>query len=268
LKIHGYYLASGIDVLLIVAKVCNNRDYFDDTYGSDNIDNMITEVISWFYQCIAQNIETLRVSKNGKINPKISLLCIEYAIKYIPLIIKKQKYISDIKMKKTDILCFNLNSKCISEYKKKKKLDRDIIINDINDRYGSVCKLAICLGWLIGQGNETKIKELEKLGEIMGLILKLYDDFRYLERDILNGKISLNFIINYGIKEAYIELIEAKTNFIEKTMMLGVETKTIKEIMDMIVKDIDEIVKDISVDMETQYEDITSSYISTANNFN
>src|SRR5271169_6899008 len=40
LKIHGYYLAAGIDALMVVARVCCNRDYFDDKYGQAAIDNM------------------------------------------------------------------------------------------------------------------------------------------------------------------------------------------------------------------------------------
>jgi hypothetical protein len=53
------------------------------------------------------------------------------------------------------------------------------------------------------------------------------------------------------------ELIEAKANFIEGSMVLDVETKTSKEIIDMVVKKIDEIVKDTSVDMNTQYDDVS-----------
>ena len=33
LKLHGYYIASGIDVMMLVAKVCTNRHYYDNKYG-------------------------------------------------------------------------------------------------------------------------------------------------------------------------------------------------------------------------------------------
>jgi hypothetical protein len=259
IKIHGYYLAAGIDVLMLMAKVCSNRDYFENKYGSNAIDNMIIEVTSWFYHCILQNIETLRLSKYGKINHKISQLCAEYATKYLPLITQKHTHISNTKMKKTDIFCFDFdNQNCIIQYKRKSKLEKDIIIDDINKRYGSVCKLAICLGWILGQGDEQNISNLEGLGDHIGLFLKMYDDFKYLERDMIAGDTSFNYIVNYGIKEAYIELIESKTNFIEESMKLGIHTKTSKEIIDMVVRDIDNIVKDISIDMDTQYDDVST----------
>lgn len=270
LKIHGYYLASGIDVLMLVAKVCSSRDHFDNKYGNIAVDNMIIEVISSFYKCITQNIDTLRLSKNGVINTRLTQLCIEYSTKMMPQITQKNIYDSKAKMKKTDLLCMDLDDRTYLQYKKKNKLEKNTLIEDIKKRYGSVCKLAMSLGWILGQGDETtfnKIKDLsdiptiakmEKLGDFMGTFLKLHDDFKYTLRDIKLGRFSLNYVINYGIKEAYSELVESKANFIEGSMLLGVETKTSKEIIDMVVRNIDDIVKDISVDMNTQYDDVSA----------
>lgn len=137
-------------------------------------------------------------------------------------------------------------------------LNREIILSDVRLRYGSVCRLAMCLGWLLGQGEEQELYGLEQLGTEIGIFLKIYDDFKYVERDIMIGKYSLNFVINYGIKEAYNEMTEAKANFIEGSMKMNIDTKTSKEIIDMIVKNIDEIVKDVSVDINTQYDDVSS----------
>lgn len=269
LKIHGYYLASGIDALMLVAKVCSSRDYFDDKYGSTAIDNMIMEVISCFYKCITQNIDTLRLSKNGNINGKLTQLCIEYSTRMMPMITQKNTYNSNERMKKTDLLCMDLDDITYIQYKKKNRLEKDLLIEDTKRRYGSVCKLAMCLGWILGKGTDdslTKLKDLgdektvirlEQLGDYMGAFLKLHDDFKYLRRDVQVGRFSLNYVINYGIKEAYSELTESKANFIEGSMTLDVETKTLKEIIDMIVRNIDEIVKDVSVDMDTQYDDVS-----------
>jgi hypothetical protein len=270
IKIHGYYLASGVEAMMLLAKVCSNRDFFDNKYGQNAVDNMVTEVASNFYRCITQNIDTLRLSKNGTISTKLTQLCIEYATKLIPQITHKGTYNSNTKMKKTDLLCMDLPDTDYLQYKKKNKLEKGLLIEDMNKRYGSVCKLAMSLGWILGQGDDAsinKIKDLsedktvmrlEKLGEYMGAFLKLHDDFKYVMRDIKVGRFSLNYVINYGIKEAYIELIDAKSNFIEGSMLLGVETKTSKEIIDMIVSNIDNMVKDASVDMETQYDEVST----------
>jgi hypothetical protein len=257
-KIHGYYLATGIDIMTLMAKVCNNREYFEDKYGINSIDNMIVEVNSWFYACITSNIETLRLGKNGQLNHNVLHLCIEYATKYLYQITQKNTYLSRKKMKKTDIMCMNLFNNHINSYKQKNKLEKEILLTEIYTRYGSVCKLALCLSWIIGQGDIKKLEQLEGLGNHIGMFLKIYDDFRYLERDLLKGEKSLNYIVNYGIKEAYMELIESKTSFIEGSLLLGINTKTSKEIIDTIVRDIDIIVQDVSVDLETQYDDMSS----------
>ncbi len=262
LKIHGYYIATGVDIMMLMAKVASNRDYFNKTYGEYKIDNMMLEVTNWFYYCISQNIETLNLSKNGKLNAKTYQLCTEYAAKYLPLITRKVIHNSTDKMKKTDIFNFKFdpsNSKEImKEYKKKNRVDKTTLYEDIENRYGSVCKLAICLGWLLGQGDEASLPNLEKLAKWMSVFLKMSDDFKYLERDMMYGRLSSNYVVNYGIKEAYMEIIESKTDFIEVSMHIGVDTKTTKEIIDMVVKEVDSLVHDVSVDIETQYDDITS----------
>lgn len=271
LKIHGYYLAAGIDALMVIARVCCNRDYYDDKYGQTHIDNMIMEVASSFYKCITQNVETLRLSRDGDVNTKLTQLCIEYSTKMIPLITKKNTYDSKEKMKKTDILAIGLDKNTYLQYKKKNKLDKTFLFEDTRNRYGSVCKMAMSLGWILGQGDEAafaKLKDLsdektimklEGLGELMGKFLKIYDDFQFMERDIKVGRFSLNYVVNYGIKEAYNELVESRVEFTEGSTILGVGTRTSREIIDMVIRNIDELVKDVSVDINTQYDDVSTT---------
>lgn len=258
-KIHGYYLAAGIDLLMLVAKVSCNRAYFDDKYGERHIDNMIVEINSIFMTCIVQNIETLRLSKNGKMNNNIFKLCIEYASRYLYQISKKTEYVSDRRVKKTDLFSMKFpDIECVENYKKKKMLDRNVVMKDNVMRYASVCKLAICLGWHLGQGDDKSIGKLEKVAEKISLFLKMYDDFKYVERDMKYGTVSTNYIVNYGIKEAYIELIEARTYFTEGALNMGIYTKTCKEIIDLVIKNIESIMDGISVDLETQYDDVST----------
>jgi hypothetical protein len=268
-KVHGHYIASGIDMLMIVAKIASNRDYYRNTYGETNVNNLIMEVTVNFYKCVSQNIDTLRLSKNGVLNSKIMQLCVEYSTKMIPGIIRNENMTSEAKMKKTDLLCMtSINNEMYDLYKTKNRIDKEVIFEDIKDRYGSVCKLAMCLGWIIGQGDDgtnLKVKDLssdknimklEVLGDYIGTFLKIHDDFNNIERDIKHGKITTNYVINNGIKEAYNELIDSKANFLEESIKLKVDSKASKEIMDIIVRNVDIIVKDVSVDMDTDYDDV------------
>lgn len=270
IKIHGYYLASGIVFLLILANICVNLDYYNNIYGINEIDNLIVETTSLFNSCIVQNVKTLQISKNGNINPNLILLSIDYASKLLPLITRKIQYVSVNKMKKTDLLCMNINEQNYDAYKKKNLLDKQVLLNDISQRYGTICKLAICLGWIFGQNNDVMlnkmsslrdnitIQKLEHIGEQMSYLLKICGDFRTIERDMLYGQYSLNFVVNCGIKEAYIELFNAKEIFIEGLIALDIYSETGKEIVDNIFKEVDTIVSDISVDLNTQYDEVSS----------
>lgn len=270
IKIHGYYLASGIDLLMILAKICGNLDYYYNIYDKYSIENLIVDVTTLFYKCIIQNINTLRLSKEENINPKLTQLCIEYATKMLPLITRKTSYGSINKMRKTDILCMNINDKNYTSYKTKNLLEKDDLIKDMVQRYGSVCKLAMSLGWIFGQNDDNTlnklsdlsddktIQKLEKLGEHMGNLLKLTDDFKSIDRDMTYEKHSLNYVVNYGIKEAYIELIKSKNDFIEGSMILDIYSETGKEIVDNIFDNVGNILNDISVDLNTQYDEVSS----------
>ena len=269
IKIHGYYLASGIDLLSLIANISCNRYYYESIYNRHTIDNLIIDLVSCFYKCIIQNIDTLRMSKNRNINFKITQICIEYSAKMIPRIIHKTNFISNKKMKKTDLFCRDFDEKSYTFYKNKKKIDKLVILDEIQNRYGTVCQLAMCLGWILGQGDESNIMKIknidtdkyigkiESLGLKLGTILKIHDDFKNIDRDMDACPYTLNYVLNFGIKDSYMELIDTKSDFVEGMMYLGINTKTSKEILDIVTNNINDIVKNISVDMETSYDDVS-----------
>jgi len=270
-KAHIYYIASGIDMLMSVAEISDNRSYYDAKYGVTEIDNMIYEVICNFYKCITQNIETIRMSLKDpdELNSKIIQLCIDYSVKNIPIVMQKNSIESKDLMKKTDLLklCIDYDN-----YKKKNRISKDLIMQNIKNKYGTVCKMAMTLGWTFGKcveisnskikslNDEKSIGKLEILAEQIGMILKIHDDFKNIERDIKYGKHCYNYVVNHGIKEAYMDLVEAKALFLEGTYNMGIDSKTLKEIIDTVIEKINIIVKDASVDMETQYDDVSVAY--------
>jgi hypothetical protein len=75
-----------------------------------------------FFAFGGKTVNDLKNIDIDKQNAKLTQLCVEYAAKYIPLITQKQIYKSDENMKKTDLLCMDIDPKLYSQYKKKKKL--------------------------------------------------------------------------------------------------------------------------------------------------
>ena len=268
-KVHGYNLAVSISILHIVAIINCNRFFYETVYSSIDIDNMIMESVNFFYKCLSLTIDIIRVNKNGNLNSKLLQLCIEYSAKCITQITYKHNIVSTDKMKKTDLFCLESCEKKYDEYKKMYRVKNETILECIKSTYGNVCKLGMCLGWIIGNNNETlvmKLKELndnkhilhiEKIGENFGKFIKLHDDFINIEKDISGLKHTLNYVVNNGIKESYTEMIETKTSLIEGSMKMGIDTKTNKEVIDSLMENIKNTVKDVSVDMNTSYDDVS-----------
>jgi len=258
IKIHGYYLATAIECLMQCGRISCNRNYYESIYGSDNLDNMFNEVIGWFHWSVSENIETLRMNCSS-IDPRIITLSSEYCLKYIPNILKKYKIYSSLPMKKSDIYCYNFpNDTYIDEYKKKNRIEKDILKKNIDQKYGAIISLGMCIGWLIGCGSKEKLHAIEKIGKDIGMFLKMAEDLTTIERDALTPSNNLNYVINHGIKEAYSEFTAAKICFVEGMMTLDIDSKTIRDILETVMSGVDDKMGDISVDMLTHYDDCSA----------
>lgn len=262
IKMHGYHLASGIEALGMVVKVMGARDYYDNRFTVERVSNMIMDVTNWFYNCLAENITTLRLSNEDKVDGKsvtnITTKCINYAAKHISKITEQKIYDQYFKMKKSDIFCIDFDKVSVDNYRQMRRLDLSTMVQNIHSTYGMMCRLAICLGWLIGMGDDQKLAELESLADSFGMLMKIQDDFKNHRRDMRYGSVCANVVVTHGIKEALILYDEAHLQYLEQSSIVGVETKTCNEIVKCIVDYVTECTADMSIDIDTDYDDITS----------
>ena len=261
IKMHGYHLASGIEGLMMAIKVLNNRDYYDAKYTIESTSNMIIDVTNWFYDCLTENINTMRLSNEDKVDIKkltsILTKCMNYSVRRISKIIEIKDYQSLERMKRTDIFCLDFDKDTVDNYRQMKRLDQPTMIEKVNGTYGMICRLAMCLGWMITMGDETDVPKLEKLADDIALIIKVYDDFKNLKRDMRYGNICSNFVVTHGIKEALILFDHSSISYAEKTEEYGIETRTCNEIVKVITDFIDKETQEISVDLDTEFDDIS-----------
>jgi hypothetical protein len=264
---HGYFLASGIDCLESIIYINNNRTYYNQKYGTDNIDNAIIEVFSWFNILLDDNIELLRNNqkKSEQINKevkKIKRKSNEYILKYLPNIVKKNGINTKQKMKKTDIISYDKkNIDYYKNYKTKNRLSIDELNHEVEQKYGSITILSILLGWILGGGslNNDTLSQLEDYALCISNIIKIYNDFKNFDIDILSkDKISYSYLINCGVREAYIIFIKYKTLYIEKSMLLKLENKTTNDILNNIEKYILKISEHFETDFESNYDEVSS----------
>lgn len=297
-NIHGYHIAGSIELLYIVAKICNNRLYYNTTYGESDIINLINEVFNRFYYGIDQNINTLAQLDHDMVTLKnirnISSNCINYTQEILNIMSKNNianissvqtENIKSEKMIKTDLFCLDLFRNKVKTYKNLKRLENPV--NNMYDTYGLVCRLSLCLGWLIsmrglkdknnvvkiltkGEKNIVNIDHIDDMGNVFGVILKIYEDFKTFKRDIVmyssldlsNSEIVCNnYVLTHGAKNACSLIIEATNVFEKQSKLLDIEIKPFSDIIKYINEEISVITQDMSVDID---DDDLSSFMSTA----
>jgi hypothetical protein len=108
------------------------------------------------------------------------------------------------------------------------------------------------LAWIIGGGNEKDKKRLSKLGLAFGRMLKLSNDFKNLNNDILQAnKYTFNYIANCGFTKSYNLFTNSKQQFIEECMNMDILSTTVKEILDIVEKNVIDIIDDTSPDLKS-----------------
>lgn len=260
-NIHGYSMSTGIDILTMITRLTDNKSHYEDVHGKDRLKNTINELTSGIYKSLFENLETVKHSTKSDDGFKISQLCLEQLSEKIYNITKYYNYLSNKKMLKSDVTNLKFKNKEIikNKYSKLYKIEKDEIIKYVDEKYGSLCKLTLILGWILGGGDEKTIETLEKLGQNLGYIMKVYYDFTNIEEDIENAsKTTYNLIANIGVKDSYILYVENKTSFIEGCCLLGIYSNTTKEILDILEEKIDKCLEESNIDLRSTYSSFSS----------
>lgn len=260
---HGYYVASGIDLLMLYVIINDNFTYYENKLEKENLKNILNQTPIHIFECLSQNIETVENSfekdKITKIYRKINT----FVHKKVLEITKYKEFVGIDHVHRTDIIKYKFTDKNIinSKYRKLKIIDKDILIDHIEMTYGSVCQCAFVIGWLLGLGDEKMINNLERLGTHLGFLIKLSRDFKNIERDInySNNDVSMNLIINYGIHECFALFMESKIKLLEGCLTLDIYNITIKEVIDYIEKGFDCQLKNTNLEMESKYSSFSTN---------
>ena len=254
LKIHGYYIACGIDIINLIVHLIDDRIYNEGILGKDKLTNICIELILCIYKSLSQNIETIKyITKENTVD--IYIYCLNYLNNKLYDIIKIEDLSSNKKMTKNDIITIkSINNENILKLQKMFKLDRYILIKNIESTYGNMCQIALVIGWILGGGDDKMIENLEHLGIHLGIMLKICYDYENIENDINNAiKTTKNIVVNIGINDSFNLFMDSKVKFIEGCLTLGIYTITTKEIIDLIESKIDKCLENSNIDMKSTY---------------
>lgn len=260
-KQFGYYMASGIDLMMNYVMLNDNILHYESTFDKKTLQKFITQMPIHTFECLSQNIEILEnipekekiLKLHRKIHTFLSTKLLE--------ITNKKEFKSLHKINKTDIIKYKFKNKEIinTKYKKLSMIDKDELLNYIEQTYGSVCQCSFVIGWLFGLGDEKMIYLLENIGISLGFLIKISEDFKNLERDINSANVcSTNLIVNYGIHESFSLFDEHKLKLLQGTLTLNIYNITIKEIIDNIEKKFDSYLQNTDLELVSKYSSFTS----------
>jgi hypothetical protein len=263
-KSHGYYLAAGINLLLILLHIKERRESYDQLHGKNKIDNCLNELLIKVYDLLNESCETVKhVTRVDEVN-KIIIFCNTYFNSKILDIININKDVELTKMVKSDLLNIkniSINTELKTSLSKMQKIEEKYINNYIKLKYGNIGKIVMVVGWALGGGiiDNTKLELLEGIGSKLGIIYKICKDFEQLIPNIKEqNKFTFNTVINLGIHETFTLFMENKTQFIEESLELDIYTHTTKEVIDILEKNIDKCLEEANIDMKSSYSSFSN----------
>ncbi len=102
------------------------------------------------------------------------------------------------------------------------KLSRKEICDILYKKTSSFFEISIAIGWIVGHGDRTKIKDVEHVAKLLGLCYQIYDDFLDYNEDVSDSDhFSHNYVYHRGIDLAYEEYLEYQDEMTKKIIELG-----------------------------------------------
>lgn len=252
---HGFYIACSIELLTCIMRILDGEIYYEKLYGKKKIDVLINQLILLSNMSINQNMTYMQVEIKKEKMGKVMQFVNVYMNNKIFDIIDDEKIDFNNFIKKTDLLKYeykkveNVNI-LISNFRQIKK---EYLLEYIKKKYGSMCQISIVLGWVFG-GDKKIIADIDNLGIYLGYMIKIIQDLTNLEEDMgIVNDYTFNYIINYGIQDAFELFINNKLLFIEKCMMNDIYTNTIKEVLDLLELQLDEFINKIPSELKSEY---------------
>lgn len=256
---HGYYIASGIDLMMLYVNIYDNIKYYKTLLDDDLIKKISNSMNIYVFETISQNIEILEdsASKDKLLQTNRNIVN-NVHLKLLELI-NCERHIGTEKPRKTDIIKYRYEDKDIidNKYKKLKLIKSDNLMNYVESTYGVVCQTALIVGWLLGGGDNklATITRLNNIGMSLGYLIKISRDFKNIERDMNNvtNNTSNNMVINMGIYNCFELFDKHKISFLEGIEMMDIYSITIKEMVDNVEKIFDSCLENTDLELKSLY---------------
>lgn len=263
--LHINYFINVIALLLINIDISENRDYYEQTYGSDKINEIASTYVIYIFTNAEKCIKHL-ISATGDTSIELTRTKIfELLDKNLPTLVKPIN-VSDcdlISTLKSDILTYNFSDKNIlAKYKKQKRLKTPEYDEYIKKKYCCLCETILQCTWLMSGGKETSknTDNILSMGNCFGHMIKIINDFTNLERDIDRQTVVLfNIIGNNGIQDSFKTHYDNKIQFIESCMKIHLMAPLLTEMLDRMDENYYACLEKSDIDLKSKYSSYKSS---------
>jgi geranylgeranyl diphosphate synthase type II len=129
-------------------------------------------------------------------------------------------------------------------------LSREEICDILLKKTSSFFEIALVIGWIVGQGDLERVKDIQELANILGLCYQIYDDFLDYHEDVSDsGHFSHNYVYHRGIEIAYQDFLEYNTQLTILIENLGLSCPMfdfVKDFMETKVSDAKSVLKEVA----------------------
>lgn len=248
-----YYSASAIMFYCIVSKfVCQSQELID-RFGFQEYHDAINNLVSCATYSINQNMKTIKTTNHQNLfDMYINIMHIHCKLVNTNFLLKSTKLSScGINKKNTDISKWcKKNVEIVNQINNFKEIKEAEYNEYVIRTCGCLCELTFTMGWIQGGGKLDEINIIKTVSRYFAMMYKISNDFENFENDLgIQGEVSSNHVINYGIQKSYNIYLENKYQFIEKCIGVEIYTNTMQEIVTLIDKNITQLIDNISPDI-------------------
>jgi len=267
-SIQGYFTAASMEFMSIIIDIMENKGSFVNNYGIRTYEEIIHHLIMATFKSIQQNLNSIKnsITLEKAYNMHNDIMNIYFENFNNKNILSSHIFTLSDRKPHDDLSrwYFKNNQEYKDKYNKIIQIQRESFNNYVNKKLGSLVEIVMTVGWIMGCGDDKYLHNIKKISKYFAMFYKLFKDFNNLEVDLdenLDG-VSSNYVINYGLQDSYEIFMYNKQKFIQECMMIDIYTGTIKEIVNFIDKNVENIIDQTSPDLKSNF----SNFVSTDNN--
>lgn len=258
LSLQGYYIATFIEFYDILIHIVENKNDIIKMFGINKYIKICNNLTIYGNKSWQQNIDSV---KNVFLAQNLTNIIV-HSMNVSNNVLKYIMELTDYKFDVTNNNCnFNIvdwylkdDIEQIKKFKSLNQLSKISMNNYIFKKYVGMCELSISLGWIFGNGNVKDVENLKNTFKYFGVMCKLSSDFVNIDKNLNESYIyGINYVLNYGLADAYDEYVNNKQLFITEMLSKDMYSSTIKEIIDKLEVEIDNIIDQTSPDLKSSY---------------